>query len=204
MKFNVSTPQGKRPVEFKFATNADLRLLRNWKSKASLRSNSHVQDALEYSRLASKRWRTYFKGKRIVTSVADLRNAMAQNPRAEIVFVLVAHAPWHPSSAILGFCFCRRTWANHIIIDFAAAHPNAIRAVGGQIRGVGAWMIYSLAHLARELGITLIWGEATENSAAFYQTVLNVSNVTDHFFIFGATFEHCLLQFNSMKSAEVA
>ena len=52
-------------------------------------------------------------------------------------------------------------------------------------------MIYSLVGLADELGIKTIWGEATKNSSPFYEKVLNLPEVTDHFFVHGATLEHC-------------
>jgi hypothetical protein len=203
MQFNVSTPRGKLSVEFKFATAADLRTLQNWRSKASLRASPHVQDAIEYSRLAGKRWRTYSKSKRAVTGLNQMRTAIQTNPRAEIAFVLVAHAQWHSPSKILGFCFCRRTWVNHIVLDFAAAHPNAIRAAEGEVRGVGAAMIYSLTNLAQEIGVSLIWGEATENSAEFYRNILKNPAISDHFFISGPTFQRCLARFEAVKITEV-
>ena len=202
MQFNVSTPHGKSIVEFRFANDADLRTLRNWRYKASLGANPHVQDAIEYSRLAGKRWRTYSKSKRAVTSLDEMRATVKTSPRAEVAFVLVAHATWHSPSSIIGFCFCRRTWVNHIILDFAAAHPNAIRAAEGAVRGVGATMIYSLTNLAREMGVSMIWGEATENSAEFYRNILKDPSISDHFFISGSTFERCLARYEAVKISE--
>jgi hypothetical protein len=55
-------------------------------------------------------------------------------------------------------------------------------------------MIYSLVRLADALGIDTIWGEATKNSAPFYEKVLNLQKVTDHFFVQGATMEYCRQQ----------
>ena len=52
-------------------------------------------------------------------------------------------------------------------------------------------MIYSLVGLADALGIRTIWGEATRNSAPFYEKVLKLPKVTDHFFVQGETMEHC-------------
>ncbi len=63
-------------------------------------------------------------------------------------------------------------------------------------------MIYSLANLAQSIGISLIWGEATENSAEFYQTILKHTEITDHFFISDSTFERCLARFEAIKSTE--
>jgi hypothetical protein len=199
MKFNVSTPQGKRPVEFKFASDHDLRTLLNWKSKVSLRNNPHVEDAIEYSRLAGKRWRTYSKNKRTATSIGALRSAIGFDPTCEVAFVLIAYASWHAPSAILGFCFCRRTWSNRIILDFAAAHPNAIFPAGGSVNGVGSAMLYSLVALARDLEIDTVWGEATKNSAAFYRHVLNDPTISDSFFIKDQIFERCLARWQLTK-----
>src|SRR4051812_24361740 len=100
MKFNVSTPRGKLPVEFRFATDKDLDVLRHWRSRVTIADNPHVQDAIEYSRLAGKRWRTYSKSKRTATGLQQLLAIIQSNPRAEIAFVLVAHAPWHSPSPI--------------------------------------------------------------------------------------------------------
>ena len=59
-------------------------------------------------------------------------------------------------------------------------------------------MFYSLVKLAAETGIHTVWGEATENSAPFYQKLLGVAQVTDHFFITGASFRHCLHGFANL------
>jgi hypothetical protein len=196
--FKVSAPVGPRRVEFAFASDRDLETLRHWRTKKTLKTNAHLQDSIEYCRLASKRWRTYSKSKRTVTTFEELRETIVAKPEDEVVFIMVARAEWHRPSQILGFCFCRRSWCHHLILDFAAAHPNAILLGGGEIRGVGSSMLYSLVNLARQLGIDLVWGEATSNSAAFYRKVLRTPEIADHFFIKGETYHHCLRQFDAM------
>jgi hypothetical protein len=129
-----------------------------------------------------------------------LRNTVQQDNECEVAFILIAYAPWHEPSSILGFCFCRRTWCNHLLLDFAAAHPNAITPAGGHIKGVGSAMIYSLVALARELGITTVWGEATQNSVGFYRHVLGLPNILDSFFIEDQVFENCLYEFGLVKT----
>jgi hypothetical protein len=52
--------------------------------------------------------------------------------------------------------------------------------------------------IADELGIKTVWGETTENSAPFYQKLLGVPRVTDHFFITGQSFQHCLRGFANL------
>jgi len=157
-----------------------------------------VADALEYARYAAKRWRSYRKEGRTLSSSDELREAVERQPRGEFVFVLVARARWHSSSPLLGFCFCRRTWCHHIVVDLAAVHPDAITVAGGEVRGVGTGMFYSLVKAAGELGVQTVWGEATENSAPFYQKLLGVPQVTDHFFITGEIFQHCLRGFANL------
>jgi hypothetical protein len=158
-----------------------------------------VQDALEYRSLAGKRWRSYSESRRTVSSLRSLKSAIGRQSDCEAVFILIAHARWHSPSPILGFCFCRRTWCHHIVLDFAAAHPNAIQLAGGQIGGVGSGMLYCLASLARDLDIPLIWGEATLNSVKFYQKLLNQPQLKDHFFIQGDAFDHCLRGYATVK-----
>jgi hypothetical protein len=195
MKFRVRVKNSELPVEFDFATKDDLNFLNHWRSTRKQRGNPFVQDALEYSRHVNKGWRVYEALGRTVTTLAHLRQSFQQNQRAEVVFLMVARALWHEPSSILGFCFCRRTWCHHIILDFAASHPNAIRKAGGEVQGVGLSMLYSLVKIAEGLGVKTVWGEATENSHGFYEVALALKSVSDQFFINGNIFEHCLRQY---------
>ena len=82
-----------------------------------------------------------------------IARTVRKHPRGEFVFILAARAKWHTSSDLLEFCFCRRTWCHHIVVDLAAVHPNAITSAGGKVRGVGTGMFYSLVKIADEFGI---------------------------------------------------
>jgi hypothetical protein len=200
MKFKVRSAGQDLPVEFRFGSSGDFQTLARWRSKASQRNNPLVQDALEYRSLAGKRWRSYSQSRRTVSSLRSLQSIIERDDQCEAVFILMAYARWHSPSPILGFCFCRRTWCHHIIVDFAAAHPNAIQLAGGDVGGVGSGMLYCLASMAREIGVRLIWGEATLNSVKFYQRVLNEPSLTDHFFIAGEIFDRCLERYELVKS----
>lgn len=59
--------------------------------------------------------------------------------------------------------------------------------------------IEHLVGLADELGIETLWGEATKNSAPFYERVLNLPKVTDRFFVRGETMEHCRKQYRRAR-----
>ena len=50
-------------------------------------------------------------------------------------------------------------------------------------RGVGSGIVFGLVQLANALHIPRIWGEATVNSAPFYEKLLAVSPVQDLFVI---------------------
>jgi hypothetical protein len=124
-----------------------------------------------------------------------LKQAIRGNPSGEVGFLLMAKASWLPGVPVLACCFCRRSWCHHLIVDFLAVHPKVLADTAGRVRGIGTGMIYSLVGLADALGIATIWGEATKNSAAFYEKVLNLPKVTDHFFVQGETMEHCRQQY---------
>lgn len=177
----------------------DMRGLMRWRTSAAGRSDPQVRDAMEFRKLATKRWRYYLKGNEAATSLGELRRSIRSDPSAEIGFLLMAKAAWHAAAPVLGCCFCRRSWSHHLIVDFLAVHPEVLAGAGGRMRGVGTGMIYSLVGLADVLGIGAIWGEATRNSAPFYEKVLNLPKVTDHFFVQGDTMEHCRQQYQRAR-----
>lgn len=197
MRFVVSFEGRQRFVNLVFGTPKDMPQLMRWRTSTVVLSDPYVRDVMEFRKLATKRWRYYLKGNEAVTSLHELRRAIRANPSAEVGFLLVAKAPWSISRSTLGCCFCRRTWCHHLIVDFLAVHPNVLTASRGRIRGVGTGIIYLLVGLADSLGIGTIWGEATRNSARFYERVLNLPKVTDHFFVEGETMDYCRQQSRS-------
>ena len=198
MRFYVRVRNESLQVDFDFGRHSDITKLRFWREHSNRQGHETAADAVEYARYAAKRWRSYRKEGRTLSSSSELCEAVKKQPRGEFVFVLIAQTTWHSPSSLLGFCFCRRTWCHHIVVDLAAVHPNAITIAGGEVRGVGTGMFYSLVNVADELGIQTVWGEATENSAPFYQKLLGIPRVTDHFFITGDIFQHCLRGFANL------
>jgi hypothetical protein len=51
------------------------------------------------------------------------------------------------------------------------------------VSGIGSGIVFGLVQLAGALNIRRIWGEATANSAPFYEKLLAVSPVQDLFII---------------------
>jgi len=198
MRLVISFEGERRSAELAFGTPQDVPRLMRWRATVGRRGDQHVRDSLEFRKLAAKRWRYYLRGNEAALSLAHLKRAIRANPFAEVGFLLLAEAPWHPKVPTLGCCFCRRSWCHHLILDFLAVHPKVLTGAGGRVRGVGGGMMYALVGLADELGIATIWGEATRNSAPFYEKILNVPTVTDHFFIQGEALQHCRLQYQLM------
>jgi len=199
MRFVVSFQGQRRFANLDFGRPMDLPSLIRWRVATAERRDPHVRDAMEFRKLATKRWRYYLKGNDAATSLNQLRRIIQKDRFAEVGFLLIAKSPWHPATSVLGCCFCRRSWCHHLIVDFLAVHPKVLAETGGRVRGVGTGILYSLVAMADALGIRTIWGEATRNSAPFYQRVLGLRRVTDYFFIEERTMDHCRRQSQNLK-----
>ena len=199
MNFLVRADDRLRTVQAAFATENDLSLLKSWQRPELRSRNPHARDALEFSKLACKWWHYYHRQNATATSLPRLKTLITRHPGRESAFLVLARAKWHEEAPILGLCCCRRTWCNHIVLEFAAVHPLVLMDDTRNVRGVGTGMLYSLIRIADEIKSSTVWGEATENSAPFYEKVLGISKVGDHFFITGRTMEHCRQQFQVIK-----
>ncbi len=156
---------------------------------------------MEFRKLATKRWRYYEQANEAALSIEQLREAINAEPFAEIGFILVAVASWGKANNVLGCCFCRRSWSHHLILDFLAVHPQVV--ADREPRGVGTGIVYSLVELADELGIKLIWGEATRNSAPFYEKILNLKKVADQFHVGADEMDFCRKQLNRLRQSSL-
>jgi len=101
---------------------------------------------------------------------------------------------WNPGTIripTLSIAYLRRTWCNHLFLEFFATHPQVIVRRREQIGGVGDAMLHQIVALAEQLAAPCIWGEATENSFEWYQDHLAIAEVRDHFFIEDDVMAHC-------------
>jgi hypothetical protein len=78
--------------------------------------------------------------------------------------VLIARPAWNSPMPTLGIAYLRRTWCNHLFLEFFATHPQVIVRRREQIGGVGDAMLHQIVALAEQLVALCIWGEATDNS----------------------------------------
>ena len=172
--FHVEAAGEFRPVELKFASEKEVRRVREW------RKATPATDAGEFAALAAKRWLYYSREGATVSSLDELRAAIRHNERAELAFLLVASAEWASRYKFLALAYCRRTWCHHLVLDFLAVRPGASFA-GQPIRGIGSGILATLAGLADSLGMETMWGEATASSDKFYEKVLKIHSVKDLF-----------------------
>lgn len=144
--------------------------------------SSGVQDAVEFTRLAAKRWRYYSRSGQAAESVAAIRRLIAMEPASEIAFILVATIAGKRGAIPVGLAYCRRTWCHHLALDFLTQHPAGLMS-DSNVKGVGSGIIHNLVRLADELSIQRIWGEATATSAGFYNKLLGTRGIKDLFVI---------------------
>jgi len=111
-------------------------------------------------------------------------------------------AGWFPRSRVLGLAQCRRTYCNHLILEFLPVHPAIVGGAAPRVRGTGAGLVYSLAEVAVSVGVPLIWGEATAHSAPFYSKTCRLPKVQDYFFLRKKCLRFCRQQFREESLGE--
>jgi hypothetical protein len=169
-------------AKLRFAAKRELRAYHRSLSSAIDDTSQTIKDAVEFTRLAAKRWRYYSEAGEAVETLAGLRLALTRNKRCEVAFILIATTKVRGREIPIGLAYCRRTWCHHLALDFLALHP---RILGGreQIAGVGSGIVFGLVKLAKMLHARRIWGEATVHSAPFYERLLGLVPTLDLFVI---------------------
>lgn len=157
-------------VTLDFADHEDVIATTRWKVPRALGKVSAMQsraaDARELAMLAAKRWRHYRTTHTIAHSLDQLQQMIATESEGEYCFHLKVTADWFPAS--LGGAMVRRTWCHHLMLDFLFVHPS-ISGRSVNVRGVGLKILQAVCIIAQSLGCPLVWGEATRDSASFYQ-----------------------------------
>jgi len=173
VKYRAST----RQVECVFANGADIQAVRSWTAPAYLRNKPRIRDALEFSQLAVNKWRYYKRKGCVASDMDEIHEYITDNPYNEVAICGVARAPWYKHGPILGVCFFRRTWCNNLIVDYLTTHP--LTKMAGISGGCGSALLYFIATVADGVGPKHFWGEATQNSAKFYECTLGLRHTTD-------------------------
>jgi hypothetical protein len=180
-QLSIQTPSGPQQVRLEIARMGDDSEMKKWKAPRKHSRPDLAADSIELARLAGKRWRYYLRRNEAATSMDELLEKIATNPKSELGFIIIAKAIGESVSSTLGVAWCRRTWCNHLVLDFLTVHPALNDPVSGY-RGMGSAMFIGIAVVAEKIGCHLVWGEATETSCTFYQKLLGGTPVLDHFF----------------------
>lgn len=179
--FQIKVASATETATLRFANRHEL--LRYHRSLAPFaHSSTTIREAVEFTRLAAKRWRYYSRTDEAAESFAGLQRKIRREPKCEVAFIMVATMRHGRRDLPIGLAYCRRTWCHHLALDFLASHPRMLTALP-PAEGLGSGIIFCLVQLANALNIPRIWGEATANSAGFYERLLAVSPVQDLFVI---------------------
>jgi hypothetical protein len=180
--FHIKIDGELRLANLRIATKVELRRYHRSLSSLSANSSQAILEAVEFTRLAAKRWRYYSRIDEAAESFAGICRAVRAETECEVAFILVATIRRGRRDVPVGLAYCRRTWCHHLALDFLALHPRALDPKW-RVSGIGSGIVYGLVQLAKALRIRRIWGEATVNSAPFYEKLLAVSPIHDLFII---------------------
>ncbi len=168
------------PAECGFATDADVQEIAGWPRLVTSADPMAVQDAAEYGGLAASKREFFRSAGRLALTLGELQSMIRSDPVAEIAALLVIRAKGVATGEQLGCALIRRTWSHNLVIDFLANHPELLRAPG-TVRGVATGLLYFVLTLGEALGTGDFWGEATDQSAAFYRRQFRAMEITDRF-----------------------
>jgi hypothetical protein len=177
----------RRFVQVRVAVRDDLKrfriCIRGWGKLAKRDGSPKKTDAVELAKLAVRRWTEGLSKGRAARNLQDIKDRIVDNPRSEVAVLLVAEAERLSSQrgAIVGFLHFRRTWCNNICVDYLAVSPSIAGEPTSPFGGLGSGMVYSIATAAGELGVRIIWGEATQNSLGFYNKIFDKNKRQDRF-----------------------
>ena len=148
------------PVTAYWATReSDWRLIRYWGIISS--TDPRSADAIEYSTLASERWR-YFDGQNFIArSISEIVTRSQEEPDTDLGFGILLSGN---SRSAYGCCFARRTFCNNILLEYLSAAPYT----SDTITGVGTVLVQLLGLLGQQWGASELWGECTSLSNTFY------------------------------------
>jgi hypothetical protein len=140
----------------------DWSFVRRWETQVHLDSGQSLKDSLEYAKLGAKRWSWLSSQNLCVGSMKELQERLQKNPKDELGIALaLVRREKKGQPKVLGFCYARRLWINHLQLEFLASMEA----------GFGALLLYGLGFIAREIGAPQLWGECTESSQGFYRKV---------------------------------
>jgi hypothetical protein len=169
----------KRPARCDFARASDLADIGRWRHRVGRTKSGIVEDILEFAAFARKRWRSYGSKRRTAASLDSLKKMVNADPSAEVAVFAVIRATYGASNRVVGFCLFRRTWCNHLAIDFLSTNPEGSTAKKPKIQAAGVALAGFVCAIAKALSCPVVWLETTEGSAGVYGRWFGRSAVKD-------------------------
>lgn len=180
--FRIKVEGSPQTATLRFASRVEIQRYHRSLSPFARQSTTAIREAVEFTRLAAKRWRYYSRSGEAVENFATLQREIRRASTCEVAFILIATTRRENRDVPVGLAYCRRTWCHHLALDFLALHPRALSR-DWRVSGAGSGIVFGLVQVAKALNIPRIWGEATVNSAPFYERLLAVRPVQDLFIV---------------------
>jgi len=183
VEFVIRPEEGpSRRADAHFATLVDVKSVQGWRRQIHGAKDILTEDALEFASEACKRWMFYRSRRRTASSIKTIGRRISPGKKEEVAFLLVAREESAPARC-LGIALCRRTWANHLVLDFLATHPICLRDGPDRLRGIGKGLLFGVCEIGNSIGATALWGEATESSAPKYKAMFRLDESDDLFYV---------------------
>jgi hypothetical protein len=199
VEFLIRPKEGEaRRAQVLFAKVSDLTAIKRWRQQLDSPASPLTEDALEFAAEAAKKWMFCRRKRRSASGIATLKRRIAADKGGEVAFLLIVREK-SDHARCLGIALCRRTWANHIVLDFLATHPMCLQPGSGRITGIGKGLLFGICEVAIRIGVSAMWGEATADSAPKYQRIFRLEEVDDLFYVPGRN----LLAFREAMATQV-
>ena len=181
-QFQIKVESSPQTAVLRFAGKVEIQRYHRSLSPFARQSTTAIREAVEFTRLAAKRWRYYSRSDEAVENFANLQREIRRAPTCEVAFIMIATTRRENREVPVGLAYCRRTRCHHLALDFLALHPRALSR-SWRVSGAGSGIVFGLVQVAKALNIPRLWGEATVNSAPFYEKLLAVRPVRDLFIV---------------------
>ncbi len=158
------------PVEIKWMQHlSEWSFVEDWQRQLHKGNSPRANDSVEYAQQARGRWKFLREQGLAPGSLNEFEDAVRREPHADLGFaLLLASSIYDDHQQANGFAFVRRTFCNHLFLEFLAASPSTEKT----IKGVGTQLFLTLALLARRWRAAELWGECTVVSTSFYSGLL--------------------------------
>lgn len=179
MHFPVTIGQQVNLAEVRLASRGDLEALHAWSKAPRPDDPMPVVDAAEYAGLAAEKWEASSQRGRVVGEFGKVQAKLRDDPRAELIFLIVASIPAQGTYQAASFCLFRRTWAHNLFVDYLGTNPESLRPGALSPRGLGTGLLYTVMAVGHEIGAGRCMLEATDESFGFYRRQFRLMEVND-------------------------